>query len=222
MTSGARRCLNHLRTYGKTAFPFQRTIARKLQCEVRTVKRYIQELRIEGFVEVFRRGSTSAVYVLTNQAFTNKNVPLKNSTESLEKYVENRRKSNENGPFPVPFDVPLPGSVFISEGSGLVPEQTVAERSDDEISPSEKPKPAEQRAASGQDGAVLGPSNVNGVRSCPLAERASESISGEVATGSLPPPTQRKRPQAQSRDPVSWNAAVASLASRKSMERGFG
>lgn len=220
LSHGARRCLNVLRTYGQNVFPKQETLARRMKCGLRTVSRYIGELRESGCISVLRCGRTSAEYRLNYQYIAEQ---IGVSSRPVQKSVEKLCIPVTNG---VSSGV-LSG---VSKPSGLISEvvlseveQTVAEPNDDEIQIlPEKPKP-ERTASGAQDGRVMARGTLPPflAETCvPLAEMASESISGEVAAG-LPPPS-RKRPQPECRDGTNWNAAISSLASRKALERGFG
>lgn len=64
LSHGARRCLNVLRTYGTSVFPKQETLAGRLLCDIRSVRRYVQELKQAGLVTVRKRGATSSIYQL--------------------------------------------------------------------------------------------------------------------------------------------------------------
>jgi Helix-turn-helix domain len=65
LSSGARRCFSLLASFAARsgqAFPFQRTLAMKLDCNLRTVNRYVRELRDAGILAVRKRQRSSALY----------------------------------------------------------------------------------------------------------------------------------------------------------------
>ena len=74
LSRGAQRCLRLIRLFGGVSLP-QWRIAKKLRCSVRTVKRYIRELRDSGRIRVTRRGPIEATYTLSNERTPKKNVP---------------------------------------------------------------------------------------------------------------------------------------------------
>lgn len=75
ISRGAKRCLRLLRTFnGEQSIP-QWLLAKKLRCSVRTVKRYIRELRDAGRIRVVMHGPKEATYVLSNAHARHKNVP---------------------------------------------------------------------------------------------------------------------------------------------------
>ncbi len=92
LSAGARRCWEVLSGYARTAgqvFPFQETIARVLGVSVRSVQRWVGELRRYGLVQVQKRGRTSALYAIDSGAraggsFGGSNAPpsITDSTES--------------------------------------------------------------------------------------------------------------------------------------------
>jgi hypothetical protein len=70
LSRGASRCLSLLQSYaagsGK-AFPYQETIAKKLNVKPRMVRYYLAELKASGFVEkVLKRQHSSAQYCLSD------------------------------------------------------------------------------------------------------------------------------------------------------------
>ncbi len=65
LSRGAKRCLALLESYAArsgVAFPFQRTLAAKLEVDERTVRRYVRELVAAGIVGVTKRQHCSALY----------------------------------------------------------------------------------------------------------------------------------------------------------------
>lgn len=136
LSHGAQHCLNVLRMYGGSAFPFQRTLAKRMKCDLRTVNRYVAELRSAGFIEVSQCGPTSSKYRLIYQQIADQNgvaSPIAQAVEeSVQKPVEELCTEVENG---VPFGVASPADHYYLGK----PEQTVAEPDDDEIPLSKKP-----------------------------------------------------------------------------------
>ena len=66
---GARQILSIIRSilkYCKQAFPSQEWLATKLGCCVRTIKRYVRELRESGLLIVHRRQHLTAIYELVS------------------------------------------------------------------------------------------------------------------------------------------------------------
>lgn len=127
LSHGARQCLNVLRTYGRSVFPKQETLARRLKCGLRTVNRYIAELRRAGLIEVSQRGPTSSQYRVVYQTIADRNgvacpIPLA-AEEGAQKPVENLWTEVQNG---VAFGVASPADHYYLGK----PEQTVAEPSD--------------------------------------------------------------------------------------------
>lgn len=88
LSTGARRCLRLLASFaarsGK-AFPFQRTLAEKLDCNIRTVSRYVRELRDAGVVQVQKRQQSSALYKLSSNCGN----PVENGTHRTARAREN-------------------------------------------------------------------------------------------------------------------------------------
>ncbi len=67
LSRGARRLLSLLQSYARLsgrAFPFQATLARKLDCDTRTIRRYVAELREAGLLNVQKRQHSSAEYFI--------------------------------------------------------------------------------------------------------------------------------------------------------------
>lgn len=67
LSAGAMRCLDSIQYFcrGKDhCWPKQKTIAKHMGCSLRSVKRYIEELRVSGDVTSNRRPNTSCVYQL--------------------------------------------------------------------------------------------------------------------------------------------------------------
>jgi DNA-binding transcriptional regulator LsrR (DeoR family) len=67
LSNGALRCLEALKYYcrGKdNCWPKQETIAKQMGCSLRSVTRYIEELRVSGDVTSNRRPNTSCMYQL--------------------------------------------------------------------------------------------------------------------------------------------------------------
>jgi hypothetical protein len=67
LSRGARELLAHLRSYGSQIFPKQDTLARKLDLGLRTINRYICELKKAGLLEVEPRGPSSSSYRVISQ-----------------------------------------------------------------------------------------------------------------------------------------------------------
>ena len=70
LSRGARRTLQALQYFfnGKPeCWPRQETIARRVRCDVRTIKRHIAELRCAGVLEIRRRANQSCVYTLCKE-----------------------------------------------------------------------------------------------------------------------------------------------------------
>lgn len=89
MSRGARECLRYLASLdsaGGSVFPLQRTIAKRLGCDVRSVKRYVRELRKAGCIVIQRRGRTSAIYEIQKGQFVPSSVP--SSVPSGRRYKE--------------------------------------------------------------------------------------------------------------------------------------
>ena len=67
LSRGARRCFQTLQSFARKsgrAFPFQSTLAAELEVDIRTVRRYIRELRIAGWISVEKRQHSSALYTI--------------------------------------------------------------------------------------------------------------------------------------------------------------
>jgi len=65
LSRGARRLLDLLKSFARRsgrAFPFQKTLAEKLEVKIRTIKRWVRELREAGLIAVRRRQHSSAEY----------------------------------------------------------------------------------------------------------------------------------------------------------------
>ena len=65
LSRGARRLLDLLKSFARRsgrAFPFQKTLAEKLEVKIRTIKRWVRELREGGLIAVRRRQHSSAEY----------------------------------------------------------------------------------------------------------------------------------------------------------------
>lgn len=78
MSRGAWRCLNALRWYARgnsECWPKQATLAKKLGCGLRTVKRHIEELRGLGLVTSTQRPNSSCKYLLSTGLSTEMALP---------------------------------------------------------------------------------------------------------------------------------------------------
>lgn len=126
MTRGAIQLLKLLRSYGR-AFPFQATLAAKLGCTERTVRRYVQELSESGLLIVQKRGHSSAEYQLIKQLVTANNVRSEKYGKVREFPVENLWNNVQNVRSDVRSEPPhLLLSVFELEVHEVVGQQAAA------------------------------------------------------------------------------------------------
>ena len=89
LSRGARRCLAILQSYAAVsgrAFPFQATLAAKLDVSPRTVRRYLHELAAAGLVVVKKRQHSSAEYRL--QTGQNVRSGVRSDVRSERRYKE--------------------------------------------------------------------------------------------------------------------------------------
>lgn len=228
-----RNVLEVLLSFGPDVFIKQARLAKKCKLTKGTLVRMLDELKRDGKISTTQRGPTSCLYFVKDRPRMAKPLakamakPLAKAYRFypyMSKYLsEEEQRASPSEPVEktkTPDDeewekiqaFAIENDLQICTGADI--ETTIRL----------------MRAANGaQDkrGAPAGERTIptgNGLASAvcvPLAERARESVSGEVAAGSLPPQTHRKRPQVESRDPASWNAAIASLASRKSLGGGL-
>lgn len=78
LSRGTRRLLTELKSYARhsgRAFPFQETLATRLGVDVRTIKRWVRELREAGQITVRRRQHSSAEYEIQKGQNVPSNVP---------------------------------------------------------------------------------------------------------------------------------------------------
>lgn len=143
LSLGARRLLNILRSYGREIFPRQETIGRKLDWGIRTVNRYMKELREAGLVEVQFRGPRSAEYRLINQE-VRKETGVPSEVSNI--FTVGCVKQNENLSIGVPcgvaFGVPSAPHLLLSVFSSSSDQycERFIEASDD-CPPSPNPNP---------------------------------------------------------------------------------
>lgn len=89
VSRGARRCLALLQSYAAVsgrAFPYQATLAAKLDVSPRTVRRYLHELAAAGLVVVKKRQHSSAEYRL--QTGQNVRSGVRSGVRSERRYKE--------------------------------------------------------------------------------------------------------------------------------------
>lgn len=89
--------LAHLRSYGQHIFPKQETLARKLELGLRTINRYMGELKNAGVVEVTSRGPSSSLYRLNIQSAAAKIGVASAGVEKPANRVENSVENLRNG-----------------------------------------------------------------------------------------------------------------------------
>ena len=68
VSPGATRLLKLLQSFARRsgrAFPYHRTLAKRLHCSEPTLRRWIAELRRDGLLETQQRGRTSALYAVS-------------------------------------------------------------------------------------------------------------------------------------------------------------
>lgn len=97
MTRGAARLLRVLQQYGERVFPKQDTLADRLGVGLRTINRYIHELKEAGLLAVEQRGPTSSTYSLISQRPAAQSGVASHAPEFSTSLIENREGNVWNG-----------------------------------------------------------------------------------------------------------------------------
>jgi hypothetical protein len=100
LSRGARRLFDLLQSYARhsgRAFPFQKTLAGRMECADRTIRRYINELVAGGMLAVRKRQHSSAEYVI--QTGQNVRSGVRSGVRSERPFISVSEKKRSYVPF---------------------------------------------------------------------------------------------------------------------------